>query len=262
MPPLRSPARLQLVALPGIPLVKPDDDLVGFILDGVTAADESLRPGDVLVIAQKIVSKAEGRYVDLRRITPSARAQELAERCFKDPRMLELILSESTEVLRCRPGLVIVVHRLGVVLANAGIDASNVEPEGDAERVLLLPRDPDGTCRRLRAELGRRTGADVAVIINDSIGRAWRNGTVGVALGASGLPALVDQRGSPDLFGRPLEVAQEGLGDELAAAASPLQGQAGEGTPVVLIRGFGLDGADNGGGATALIRPREEDLFR
>ncbi|MFQ5985502.1 MAG: coenzyme F420-0:L-glutamate ligase, partial [Alphaproteobacteria bacterium] len=230
------------------------------ILDGAAAAGDSLVSGDVLVIAQKIVSKAEDRYVDLGQVTPSARARELARRCDKDPRLVELILSESTEVLRCRPGLVVVVHRLGVILANAGIDSSNAEPEGEAERVLLLPQDPDGTCRRVRTELRERAGVDVAVIINDSLGRAWRKGTVGIALGASGLPSLLDLRGCRDLFDRPLTVTQQGLGDELAAAASLLQGQADEGTPVVLIRGLELEGTT--ANAAALIRPEATDLFR
>ncbi len=260
MSPSLSPAKLQLIALPGIPLVKPGDDLAHFILGGVAAADESLSTGDVLVIAQKIVSKAENRYVDLRQVTPSARARELADLCHKDPRLVELILSESDEVLRCQPGIVIVVHRLGIIFANAGIDSSNVEPEGEAERVLLVPQDPDGTCRRLRGELRERSGVDLAVIINDSVGRAWRNGTVGIALGASGLPSLHDLRGRRDLFGRSLVVTQEGIADELAAAASLLQGQAGEGAPVVLIRGLKLAGA--AANAAALIRPKAKDLFR
>jgi len=254
------PPRLQLVALPGIPLVQPGDDVAGIILAGLEAAGLSLADGDVLVIAQKIVSKAEDRYFDLREVEPSPRAIELGEQCPKDPRLVELILSESKEVLRCQSGVLVVAHRLGVVLANAGIDQSNVEPEGAAERVLLLPVNPDATCQAIRAELRTRTGADVAVIINDSVGRAWRNGTVGVALGAAGLPSLLDLKGRLDLFDRPLAVSEEGIADELSAAASLLQGQAAEGMPVVLIRGFRPGGAS--AGADALIRPATEDLFR
>ena len=251
---------LELAVLPGIPSVKPGHDLAGLILDGVAAAGRSLSEGDVLVIAQKIVSKAEDRYVNLQSITPSSRACELATLCEKDARLVELILSESTEVVRYRPGVLIVVHRLGVVLANAGIDHSNVEPANDAERVLLLPKDPDGTCRRLREALRKRAGVDVGVLVSDSVGRAWRNGTVGIALGAAGLPSLLDLIARRDLSGRQLKVSQQAVADELAAAASLLQGQADEGTPVVLVRGFNSRGAETP--AAALIRPKSEDLFR
>lgn len=255
-----TPPSLELVALPAIPLVKPGDDLVDLVLHGLAAAGRSLGEGDVLVVAQKIVSKSEDCYVDLRRVNPSSRARELAALCRKDARLVELILSESTEVVRYRPGVLVVVHRLGVVLANAGIDHSNVEPVSGAERVLLLPKNPDDTCRRLHETLRVRAGVEVGVIINDSAGRAWRNGTVGIALGAAGLPSLLDLCDRRDLFDRPLLVTKEGIGDELAAAASLLQGQADEGTPVVLIRGFTARGA--GARAAALIRPEAEDLFR
>ena len=255
-----SPSALELVALPGIPLVAPGDDLAALILDAIEVAGRRLLDGDVLVVAQKIVSKVEGRYIDLRDVEPSPRAKELAIRTDKDARMVDLILAESTEVLRERPGLLVVVHKLGMVLANAGIDASNVDQDGPSERVLLLPEDPDGSCRRLREELRRRAGVDVGVVMNDSLGRAWRNGTVGVALGAAGLRALEDLRGRVDLFGRPLAVTQVGAADELAAAASLLQGQADEGKPVVLVRGLDVDEVP--GGAATLIRPEMEDMFR
>ena len=237
------------------------DDLARLVLEGLAACGESLRDHDVLVLAQKIVSKAEGRSVRLADVVPSARARELAPQCDKDPRLVELILSEAAEVLRVRPGVIVVVHRLGFVLANAGIDRSNVAPDAaEAERVLLLPRDPDGSARALREQLRMRTGADVAVIVNDSLGRAWRNGTLGTALGASGLTALADLRGQPDMFQRALQTTEVGVGDEIAAAASLLMGQADEGRPIVLVRGLTFD-RRTGTGAE-LIRRRELDMFR
>ncbi len=254
-----SASQMQLIALPGLPMVRPGDALADQILAGVAAAGETLRTGDVLVVAQKIVSKAEGRYADIRDVTPSARAQELAADVHKDPRLVELILSETQSVLRHRPGVLVVVHRLGYVMANAGIDHSNVGPDGD-DHVLLLPEDPDGSARALRDRFAADPGVAVGVIVSDSVGRAWRNGTVGMALGVAGLPALQDLRGRNDLYGRPLEVSQVALADELAAAASLLQGQADEGMPVVLIRGAKIDGEPRD--AAALLRPASEDLFR
>lgn len=252
--------RLQLIALPGLPLVEAGADLAVLIDAASAAAGEGLADGDIVVVAQKIVSKAEGRAVDLAAVEPSARARELAPQVDKDPRLVELILSESSEVLRHRPGVLVVVHRLGMVLANAGIDASNVADDG--ETVLLLPEDPDGTAARLRAALAERPGADVAVIVSDSVGRAWRQGTVGIALGAAGLPALLDLRGQRDLFGRPLRVSEVGLADEIASAASLLQGQGDEGAPVVVVRGLDWQGAGEEGRAADLIRPEAMDLFR
>jgi len=246
-----------LTPLGGIPLVKAVDDLAATVLAALRASERSLLAGDVLVLAQKIVSKAEGRAVDLRTVTPSARALKLGEACEKDPRLVELILSESTDVLRHRPGVIIVAHRLGMVLANAGIDRSNV---GGEDHALLLPVDPDRSSADIRRRLAEATGVDVGVMIIDSIGRAWRNGTVGTAIGVSGLPGLLDLRGRPDLFGRALETTEVGLADELAAAASLVMGQAGEGRPVVLARGLGHERRDGSG--RELIRAREKDLFR
>jgi coenzyme F420-0:L-glutamate ligase/coenzyme F420-1:gamma-L-glutamate ligase len=225
----------------------------------VARAGASLAAGDVLVIAQKIVSKAEGRTVRLSTVTPSDPARELARAAGKDPRLAELILRESREVLRVKAGVIIVEHRLGFVMANAGIDRSNV-PSHDEEIVLLLPADPDASARSLRGELRRACDADVGVVINDSFGRAWRNGVSGVAIGVAGIPALVDFRGSGDRGGRLLQVTQVAAADELAAAASLLMGQAGEGLPAVLARGFPYAGRE--GAARELVRPREEDLFR
>jgi coenzyme F420-0:L-glutamate ligase/coenzyme F420-1:gamma-L-glutamate ligase len=252
--------KLSLTALPDVPEVRPGDDLTALILAGVARAGEQLRDGDIVVLAQKIVSKAEGRYVRLADVTPSARAIELAQAARKDPRVVELMLQESREVVRHRPDVIVVEHRLGFVLANAGIDASNLEPAGDDERVLLLPRDPDGSAAALRERLQEATGARLGVIINDSLGRAWRNGTVGTALGASGLPTLLDLRGKPDLHGRTLRSTEVGVADEVAAAASLLMGQADEGRPIVIVRGFPYPLGD--GSAQDLVRPRRLDMFR
>jgi len=255
-------AQLVLTALPGLPLVQPGDDVAALILAGLRRAEITLQPGDVIAVAQKIVSKAEGRLVKLSEVTPSARALELARITEKDPRFVEVVLSESKEVLRTRYNTLIVEHRLGFVCANAGVDRSNVAPHGEGreEYLLCLPRDPDGACRELRERFRAETGVDVAVIINDSHGRAWRNGTVGVAIGAAGFPALLDMRGHRDLFDYALQVTQIGLADELAAAASLLMGQADEGRPVVHIRGVPYPLRE--GDARELLRPKEMDLFR
>ena len=250
-------ARLELLALSGVPLVRPGDDLAPIVLQALRLSGRSLEPGDVLVVAQKIVSKSEDRYVELAAVEPSPKAMELAEATGKDPALLEVILRESRDVVRVRNDVLIVEHRLGFVLANAGVDASNVGEQG---RVLLLPADPDASCRALREKLRGATGTDVGVVINDSWGRAWRLGTIGTALGVSGLPALVDLRGVPDLFGRALRSTEVAVADELAAAASLIMGQAGEGHPLVLARGFPYPGREGRG--ADLLRPRSLDLFR
>ena len=253
-------SRMEMVALPGMPMVKPGDDLAVLITDGVARAGEKLRDGDVLVLAQKIVSKANNRIVDLRDVVPSVEARALAEEVGKDPRQVQLVLDESTEVVGKVPGVLIVAHRIGIVMANAGIDASNVEQSAGSENVLLLPEDPDDDCRKLRQTLVKHQGVSVVIIINDSVGRAWRQGTMGLAIGSAGLPALWDLRGEPDLFGRELLVSEVGLADELSSAASILQGQGNQGQPVVLIRG--VDFPDSELGANSLPRPREQDMFR
>jgi len=241
-------------------MVRPGDDLAGLIGAALERANQTPQRGDVLVVAQKIVSKSEGRTVDLATVVASARAVALAAEIGKDPRLVEVVLGESVRVVRSRPNLLIVEHRLGFVMANAGVDQSNVAPADGVQRVLLLPRDPDGSAETLRARLAERFGVPLAVIINDSFGRAWRRGTVGVAIGAAGLPALVDLRGRPDLFGRILEVSIIGFADEIAAAASLLMGQANEAQPVVLVRG--LDWTLPATNAQELLRPGAEDLFR
>jgi coenzyme F420-0:L-glutamate ligase/coenzyme F420-1:gamma-L-glutamate ligase len=253
-------AAVEMRAVPGLPIIKPGDDLAALIVDGMTSGSLQPRANDVVVVAQKIVSKAEGRSVDLATVKPSARAISLAEEVKKDPRLVELILSESVRVVRSRPNVLIVEHRLGFVMANAGIDQSNVGPTDGVERALLLPVDPDGSADALRARLSERYGVPLAVIITDSFGRAWRRGTAGVAIGAAGLPALLDLRGNPDLFGRTLQVSITGFADEIAAAASLVMGQGDEAQPVVLVRGLTWKAPANP--ASELVRPAAEDMFR
>ena len=254
---------LTLTPLNDIPLVKPGDSLPQVILNALEKSRITLQDGDILVIAQKIVSKAEGRLVNLESVVPSARAVELAEKTDKDPRFVELVLQESRSVLRYRPGTLIVEHHQGFICANAGIDHSNVLGEGGQPEdwVLLLPENSDKTARRLREELLSKTNLrELGILIIDSHGRAWRMGTVGVAIGLAGLPGLVDLRGKSDLFGYQLRVTQVAAADELAAAASLIMGQAAEGRPVVHVRGFPF--ALGEGSLTELIRPIDLDLFR
>jgi coenzyme F420-0:L-glutamate ligase/coenzyme F420-1:gamma-L-glutamate ligase len=252
--------RLELIGVPGVPLVAANDDLAVIIAGALERAGLRPCPGDVFVIAQKVVSKAEGRLVDLATVDVSQRSRSVAEAVGKDPRLVEVILSESTRIVRQRPGVLITEHRLGYVMANAGVDQSNTAPADGRERVLLLPSDPDRSAAMLRASLMSRYDCPLAVIVSDSFGRPWRRGTVGVALGAAGLPACMDLRGQPDLFGRPMQATIVGLADEIAAAASLVMGQAAEGLPVVIVRGVVTDAPV--GPARDLIRPADEDLFR
>jgi coenzyme F420-0:L-glutamate ligase/coenzyme F420-1:gamma-L-glutamate ligase len=252
--------KLELFALDGVPMVQPGDDLAKLILAALAESGLSLQAGDVLVLAQKIVSKSENRYVALDSVTPSAQARELGAEVNKDPRLVEVILRESNGVVRKRKDVLVVEHKLGWVLANAGVDASNIGNEEHDAKVLLLPENPDGSCDRLRTALREKTGVDVALVINDSWGRAWRMGTTGTALGVSGIPAFLDLRGRKDLFGRTLKSSELGVADELAAAASLAMGQAGEGRPIVLVRGFPYARAEGRG--TDLVRPKKIDLFR
>ena len=249
---------LSLIGLEGIPEIAPGAALARVLLAAIERSELRLESGDVLVIAQKIVSKAEGRQVVLSGIVPSARAVELAATTAKDERLVELMLRESVEVVRASRGVLIVEHRLGFVMASAGIDQSNVPGADDC--VLLLPEDPDASAERIRRELRDVTGADVGVVINDSVGRAWRNGVTGTAIGIAGVPALVDMRGKGDRHGRALQVTQVAAADELAAAASLVMGQADESVPAVLVRGFPYAARESS--VQELIRPRREDLFR
>ena len=251
---------IEAIALQGLPLIEPGDDLVELIASALKRNGVAPSAGDVLVVAQKIVSKAEGRIVDLATIEPSAKAIALAAEVDKDPRLVEVILSESARIVRTRRGVLIVEHRLGFIMANAGVDQSNVAAADLRQRVLLLPENPDRSAQTLRNGLAQRTGIDVAVVINDSFGRPWRQGTASVAIGVAGLPAWVDLRGRPDLFGRRLEVSVVGFADEVAAAASLLMGQADEALPVVLIRGLRWSAPEST--AAVILRPASEDLFR
>jgi coenzyme F420-0:L-glutamate ligase/coenzyme F420-1:gamma-L-glutamate ligase len=243
---------ITLTSVPGIPMVRPGDDLAALLIAACEQNAVAPADGDILVVAQKIVSKAEGRYVDLAKVSPSARATAVAAEVGKDPRLVEVILAESRRVVRTKPGV--------LILAHAGFDRSNIDPDVATEPVLLLPSDPDASAAGLHKQLTAQFRKRLGIIITDSWGRAWRRGTVGVALGVAGLPALIDMRGRPDLFGRELHVTQTGFADEIASAASLLMGQADEARPMVLLRG--LVWADAPAPGATLVRPPEEDLFR
>lgn len=254
---------LRLFGIPGLPMVEPGDDLVDTILLGLADCGESLQQDDVLVIAQKIISKAEDRYLDLRTVVPTAEAEQLGLEVDKDPRKVQAILDESIAVVRKRPGVLIVEHKLGFVQANAGIDQSNIDADED-NRCLLLPLDPDASAELIRQQIIDRLGIEVGVIINDSIGRAWRIGSLGLAIGVAGFTGLEDYVGQTDTYGNELRVTQVAAADELAAGASLVMGQTTEKTPVVLVRGYQpRSPADpQQRGVKPLIRPREMDMFR
>jgi coenzyme F420-0:L-glutamate ligase / coenzyme F420-1:gamma-L-glutamate ligase len=251
--------KLTLTTLEGIGEIMPGQSIADVITDALASNALLLRAGDVVVICQKIVSKAENRYVKLATVTPSDRANELADLCQKDPRLVELVLRESSAVLRCVKDVLIVRHRLGFIVANAGIDQSNI-PDA-AERALLLPRDPDASAAAISAALAQRLGARVGVIISDSFGRPWRMGVCGTAIGCAGLNPLIDLRGKADRFGRALRVTQVAVADEIAAAATLIMGEADEGRPIVLVSGVSDDYFSENGSATQLLRPAAQDLF-
>lgn len=253
--------KLEVIALRGFPMVEPGDDLVSLISACLEENNLALQQGDVVALAQKIVSKAEDRYRFLDEVTPGQRATQLAAEVDKDPRLVELILSESTEVVRQRLGVLIVEHKLGLVHANAGIDQSNIIMSDERPRALLLPEDPDQSARALKQGLDSNWDTQVAVLINDSAGRAWRNGTSGIAIGVAGFTALDDLIGQHDMFGQELRVTTVGVADELAAAASYMMGQAAEARPVVIVRGANIK-PNAEASASDLVRPKEMDLFR
>ena len=255
-------ARFEVFAVPGLPLVEPGDDLATLLLDALTADGRRLDEGDCICLAQKIVSKAEGRQVRLADVTPRDEAVALAKETDKDPRLVELILSESDELLRKKPGVLIMRHRLGLVGAHAGIDQSNID-HGSSESALLLPVDPDASASALRQAVQSRLGIDVAVIITDSANRPWRLGTIGIAIGAAGLTVLDDHRGGTDMFDRELKVTLINRADAIASAATMIMGETTERVPAAIVRGLPLVIGDNGEQNAAIInRPLEEDLFR
>jgi coenzyme F420-0:L-glutamate ligase/coenzyme F420-1:gamma-L-glutamate ligase len=252
-------ASLSLLALEGIPEVEPGMALAPLIAAALFHHSWELANDDVLLVCQKIISKSENRFVDLATVQVSATAQDLADRCGKDPRLVEIILRESSDVVRCAPRVLIVRHRLGYVMANAGVDQSNIP--GSDSRVLLLPKDPDGSAAALREALSRSLGVSPAVVITDTFGRPWRQGVCGTAIGAAGIVALLDRRGEKDRFGRELQVTQVAIADGIAAAATLLMGEGAEGQPVVVARGLPRAWKRDSARAADLLRPLAEDLF-
>jgi coenzyme F420-0:L-glutamate ligase/coenzyme F420-1:gamma-L-glutamate ligase len=250
---------LTLTALAGLPLVQPGDDLSALLIAALRGMHIQLRDKDVLVVAQKIVSKAEGSLVDLKKVVPSPRAIALGREVNKDARLVEIILSETDEIIRKQRDVLIVADIRGFIMANAGVDQSNVAGE-DSDQVLLLPKDPDGSAAALKVALDHAFDADIGVIINDSFGRPWRQGVVGVAIGAAGLPSLRNMVDVPDIFGRKMRVTEIAVADEIAAAASLVMGQGAERQPAVLIHGLDWDAPAVP--ASALLRPKQTDLFR
>ena len=258
--------RLTFIGLENIPMVQPGDDLVSLIEQALESMGEALQCDDVIVIAQKIISKAENRYLDLSKIEPTTEAAQVAAEVDKDPRKVQAILDESNEIIRKRPGVLIVEQKLGFVQANAGIDQSNIINEygEDDDLCLLLPIDPDKSAADIRNQIQARHDVTVGVIINDSIGRAWRVGSLGLAIGVAGFTALEDYIGQTDIYGRELLVTQVGAADEMAAGASLVMGQTNEKTPVVIVRGYEPREPEDESlrGVAPLVRPKDMDLFR
>ena len=251
---------LQLIAIEGIPLIEPGDNLAKIIIKAVKEQKIKLKSRDILVIAQKIVSKSENRYAYLKEVIPSSEAFRIAKKTEKDPKLVQLILNESARVIRYKKGLMVVENKLGFVHANAGIDKSNIEINNDNPKVLLLPKNPDGSALSIKKGIFRKIDLNLGIIINDSSGRAWRKGIVGIAIGSSGVEALSDLRGKKDLYGNTLEITEVGKADEIASAASLLMGQADEGFPVILVKG--ITASNEVSDVKSLLRDQSEDLFR
>jgi coenzyme F420-0:L-glutamate ligase/coenzyme F420-1:gamma-L-glutamate ligase len=252
--------QVTITPLSGIPEVRPGDDVAGLLIAALESNGIAPRDQDILAVTQKIVSKAESRSVDLATVQPGESARDLAQLTRKDPRLVEVILSESAEVVRARPHVLIARTHHGLVIANAGIDQSNVDRTHQGEPVLLLPREPDRSAEQLKQRIDTHFGVNVGIVITDSAGRAWRLGTVGLAIGAAGVPSLLDRRGEPDMSGRPLEVTEVGFADSIAAAAVLAMGEAAEARPAALVRGFSWTAQARP--AADLVRPKREDLFR
>ena len=254
-----TPQTMRLTTLADVPEIHPGDSLAAVLLTALEQNRIALADGDVVAVCQKIVSKAEDRFVALDTVAPGSRAVELAQVCNKDPRFVEVVLRQSSQVVRCAKDVLIVRHRLGFVVANAGVDQSNIANAGS--RVLLLPEDPDRSAVLLRDAIAARLGVRVGVLITDSFGRAWRLGVCGTCIGCAGLVPLVDARGRPDRFGRPLRVTQIAVADAIAAAAALAMGEADEGRPIVVVSGVASEFLADGAPATHLVRPAEADLF-
>ena len=254
-------SKLEVSALNHVPSIKENDDIAGIILKSMNKDSLELEDNDIVVIAQKIISKAEGCLVDLESITPSSESIKIAEKTDKDPRLVELIIQESKEIIRIEKGVIIVEHRLGHILANAGIDQSNIDHKPGKETVLLLPKNPNKSAKKIKKYIETQTGKTIGVIITDSMGRPWRIGTIGHAIGASGVKTIVDlrQQGT-DLFGRELQTTVIGLADQIASSATLIMGESNEGKPIVLVKG--IDMPSDSDTVDDLIRPKEEDLFR
>ncbi len=251
---------LTFKVIPNIPLINPNDDLVNIILQSLASVGQELENNDIIAIAQKIVSKSEGRIIDLATVKPSEKAIELAEEINKDPRQIELVLSESSEIIAYKPGVIIVEHQSGVVLANAGIDHSNVDGSKEKEIVCLLPENANKSAKQLKKELENQCNKQIGIIITDSVGRPWRMGTTGVAIGSAGIETIRDLRGNKDMFGHELMVSETADADSLASAACLLMGEGDDATPVVLIRGAKTVTSDQN--TRQLLRPKDEDMFR
>ena len=251
---------LELLAIENIPLIEPGDDLVSILIQTIKEEKIKLRRGDILVIAQKVVSKSENRYAFLNDVTPSSEAIRIAKNSDKDPKLVQLILNESVKVIRQGRGVIVVENKLGFIHANAGIDKSNIESDAYNPKVLLLPKDPDNSALKIKEEIFRQTELKVGIIINDSSGRAWRKGIVGIAIGSSGVEVLLNLRGQKDLYGNALEITEVGRVDEIASAASLLMGQANEGLPVIIVRGIPETSKVNN--VKSILRDKSEDLFR
>jgi coenzyme F420-0:L-glutamate ligase / coenzyme F420-1:gamma-L-glutamate ligase len=253
------PQTMKLTTLEGVGEIRPGDSIETVLLAAVERNRVTLADGDVVAVCQKIVSKAEDRFVALDTVVPSARAAELARVCGKDPRFVEVVLRQSSQVVRCAKDVLIVRHKLGFIVANAGVDQSNIE--GAGSRVLLLPDDPDRSAAHIRDAIAARLGVRIGVLITDSFGRAWRLGVCGTCIGCAGLVPLVDARGRPDRFGRPLRVTQIAVADAIAAAATLAMGEADEGRPIVVVSGVAPEFLADGEPASRLVRPAEADLF-